>query len=159
MILASNSLFCMNVLPYIIRWCHLPVLISRSSSTRKTFVQTWRPGPLQNVEDGNSLWFLRQRCIISNFVWPQIDSEVSVLASLPASVSKGICKMYHGISSYKWNLLKHKCLKINVISHKDKINSNFNKKFLILEFKKIIPLLVPNGISRPVASAKHCMVY
>jgi hypothetical protein len=59
MILASNSLFCMNMLLYIIRCYHLPVLISRSSSTRNTFVQT-RLSSLQNVEDGKSLCFLRQ---------------------------------------------------------------------------------------------------
>jgi hypothetical protein len=68
MISVSNCPFCMYVLLYIIRCYHLPVLISRSSSTRNTFIQTRLPSPLQYVEDGNSLCFLRQRCIISNFV-------------------------------------------------------------------------------------------
>ena len=88
MILASNPVFCMNMLLYIIRCYHLPVLISKTSSTRNTFIQARSPIPLQNVEDGKSFCFLRQRCIISNFVLPQVDCEVSVLASLPSSVSK-----------------------------------------------------------------------
>ena len=91
---------------YIIRCYHIPVLISKSASTRNTFVQTWRPGSLQNVEDGKSLCFLRQRCIISNFAWPQIEPS-SGLASSPSSVSKRTCMMYHGIINYTWNLLEH----------------------------------------------------
>ena len=36
-----------HVLPYIIRCYHLPVLISKFSSTRNTFVQKGLPDPLQ----------------------------------------------------------------------------------------------------------------
>jgi len=91
---------------YIIQCYHLPVLISKSASTRNTFVQTWLPGSVQNVEEGKSLCFLRQRCIISNFVWPQIGPS-SGLASSPSSVSKRTCMMYQGIINYTWNLLEH----------------------------------------------------
>ena len=68
MILASNPLFCMYVLLYIIRCYHLPVLISKTSSTRNTFVQTRCINFEQYVEDGSSFFLLRQRFIISNFV-------------------------------------------------------------------------------------------
>ena len=37
---------------------------------------------------GSSLCFVRQRCVISNFVWAQMVCELSVLASLPSSVNK-----------------------------------------------------------------------
>ena len=69
MISVSNSLFSRNVLLYIIRCYHLhiPVSISKSSSTRNTFVQTRFLIPLQNVEDGKTLCFVRQRFIISHF--------------------------------------------------------------------------------------------
>ena len=45
----------MNVMPYIIRCYHLnlPVLISKSSSTRNAFVQTFLPILKQKVEDGS----------------------------------------------------------------------------------------------------------
>ena len=91
----------MNKLLYIIRCYHLhiPVSISKSSSTRNTFVQT--PVPLQNVEDGSSLWFLLQCSIITDFVRPQYCCDGSFMAGLPSSVSKWTCMMYLGIINYK----------------------------------------------------------
>ena len=90
----------MNKLLYIIRCYHLniPVSISKSSSTRNTFVQTRIPVTLQNVEDGSSLWFLLQRSIITDLFLPQNDCAV---AGLPSSVSKWTCMMYLGIINYK----------------------------------------------------------
>jgi hypothetical protein len=93
----------MNKLLYIIRFYHfnIPVSISKSSSTRNTFVQTRTPVPLQNVEDGSSLWFLRQRSIITDFVRLQYCCDVPVVAGLPSSVSKWTCMIYLGIINYK----------------------------------------------------------
>jgi hypothetical protein len=90
----------MNKLLYIIRCYHLdiPVLNSKSSSTRNTFVQTRLPSPLQNIEDGSSLCFFLQRSIIADFVLPQSDC---FMAGLPSSVSKWTCMLYLGIINYK----------------------------------------------------------
>ena len=93
----------MNKLLYNIRCYHLhiPVSISKSPSTRNTFVQTRTPVSLQNVEDGSSLWFLLQRSIITDFVRPQNSCDVPVMAGLPSSVSKWTCMIYLGIINYK----------------------------------------------------------